>query len=143
MRTLLIYVRMDVINFISKTPGYPDAPITRPDTEFQTGDKFFACGPRLHEYLLQIGNILKEYDAFSVGEMPYVDDPKEILNAVGYDRGELNMIFHFEMYVTPSSDLHQANWSVMTWIMVHVGSTHQSHLKWLRSKVLWTNGRSL
>jgi len=29
--------------------------------------------------------------------MPCVEDPKEILNAVGFDRGELNMIFHFEM----------------------------------------------
>ena len=46
-----------------------------------------------------MGKILKEYNAFSVGEMPHVEDPKEILNAVGFDRGELNMIFHFEMYV--------------------------------------------
>jgi hypothetical protein len=30
--------------------------------------------------------------------MPGVDDPQDILDAVGFDRGELNMIFHFEMY---------------------------------------------
>ncbi|KAK0102911.1 hypothetical protein ONS96_005537 [Cadophora gregata f. sp. sojae] len=89
--------RMDVINFISKVPGLPDAEITRPDTEFQSGHKYFACGPRLHEYLLDMGKILKEYNAFSVGEMPGVDDPKDILDAVGFDRGELNMIFHFEI----------------------------------------------
>jgi len=89
--------RMDVINFISKVPGLPDAEITRPDTEFQPGIKYFACGPRLHEYLLDLGKILKEYNAFSVGEMPGVEDPKDILDAVGYDRGELNMIFHFEI----------------------------------------------
>ncbi|CZR62401.1 probable alpha-glucosidase (maltase) [Phialocephala subalpina] len=89
--------RMDVINFISKVPGFPDAPITRPDVEWQPGDKYFACGPRLHEYLQAIGKILKEYNAFSVGEMPCVDDPKEILKAVGFGRGELNMIFHFEI----------------------------------------------
>ena len=91
------FSRMDVINFISKVPGLPDAPITRPDQEYQSGNKYYACGPRLHEYLLALGNILKEYNAFSVGEMPCVDDPKEILNAVGFDRGELNIIFHFEM----------------------------------------------
>lgn len=90
-------VRCDVINHISKEPGLPDAPISRPDEEFQAGHMFYTCGPRLHEYLLEIGKILKEYDAFSVGEMPCVEDPKEILNAVGFDRGELNMIFHFEM----------------------------------------------
>jgi len=89
---------MDVINFISKVPGLPDAEITRPDQEFQSGHKLFACGPRLHEFLLAIGKILKEYNAFSVGEMPGVDDPQDILDAVGFDRGELNMIFHFEMY---------------------------------------------
>lgn len=89
--------RCDVINFISKVPGLPDAPVTRLDYEFQSGHKYFACGPRLHEWLLEIGKILNEYDAFSVGEMPAVDDPKEILNAVGFDRNELNMIFHFEM----------------------------------------------
>ncbi|PVH86004.1 glycoside hydrolase family 13 protein [Cadophora sp. DSE1049] len=89
--------RMDVINFISKVPGLPDAEITRPDTQFQSGIKYFACGPRLHEYLLDLGKILKEYNAFSVGEMPGVDDPKDILDAVGFDRGELNMIFHFEI----------------------------------------------
>ncbi|CZT43865.1 probable alpha-amylase [Rhynchosporium secalis] len=89
--------RMDVINFISKVPGLPDAEITRPDTEFQPGIKLYACGPRLHEYLLELGKILEEYNAFSVGEMPGVEDPNEILDAVGFDRRELNMIFHFEI----------------------------------------------
>ncbi|KAK9311294.1 glycoside hydrolase superfamily [Lipomyces starkeyi] len=89
--------RMDVINFISKVPGLPDASIRQTEREFQPGDEHFACGPRLHEYLQDIGKILKEYNAFSVGEMPCVHDPKEILNAVGFDRQELNMIFHFEI----------------------------------------------
>ncbi|KAK9326847.1 glycoside hydrolase superfamily [Lipomyces starkeyi] len=89
--------RMDVINFISKVPGLPDASIKQTEREFQPGDEHFACGPRLHEYLQDIGKILKEYNAFSVGEMPSVHDPKEILNAVGFDRQELNMIFHFEI----------------------------------------------
>jgi glycosidase len=91
--------RMDVINFISKVPGLPNAPVTIPDSEWQDGSKFFACGPRLHEYLQGIGKILQEYGAFSVGEMPAVHDPKEIINAVGADRGELAMIFHFELSV--------------------------------------------
>jgi glycosidase len=87
---------MDVINFISKDQRFLDAPITDRSTKWQNGAKYFACGPRLHEYLREIGRILKEYDAFSVGEMPDVYDPHEILKAVGFDRGELNMIFNFE-----------------------------------------------
>lgn len=90
-------VRMDVINFISKVPGLPDAPITRKGQEFQMGDKYYACGPRLHEFLQDMGKILKEYNSFSVGEMPCVHDPAELIKAVGFDREELNMIFHFEM----------------------------------------------
>ncbi|OBT83986.1 hypothetical protein VE02_08024 [Pseudogymnoascus sp. 03VT05] len=89
--------RMDVINFISKVPGLPDAPIQDPTQKFQSGNEFYACGPRLHEFLKDIGAILKEYDAFSVGEMPGVTDPEEILKSVAFDRGELNMIFHFEI----------------------------------------------
>ncbi|KAM3443642.1 hypothetical protein MY4824_000528 [Beauveria thailandica] len=49
------------------------------------GTEYYACGLRLHDYLQELGAILKEYDAFS-----------ELLNAVGADRGELSMIFHFE-----------------------------------------------
>lgn len=87
---------MDVINFISKYQDFPDAPITDHSSKWQTASMYYACGPRLHEYLQDIGRILKEYDAFSVGEMPGVDDPHEIIKVVGADRGELNMIFNFE-----------------------------------------------
>jgi glycosidase len=88
--------RMDVINFISKDPALPDAPVTDPKSEWQDGSQYYSAGPRLHEYLKDIGSILKEYDAFSVGEMPHVYDPKEIIKSVGYERGELAMIFTFE-----------------------------------------------
>jgi len=88
--------RMDVINMISKTPGLPDGTITSPGF-LQSGIEHYSCGPRLHEFFKGIGSILKEYDAFSVGEMPGVYDPKEIAKAVSEDRGELAMAFQFEM----------------------------------------------
>ncbi|KAG0651380.1 Maltase [Hyphodiscus hymeniophilus] len=87
--------RMDVINFISKEPGLPDAPVSDPNSEWQDGSRYFSAGPRLHEYLKDMGSILKEHNAFSVGEMPFVHDPKEVIKSVGYDRGELAMIFQF------------------------------------------------
>ncbi|KAJ4150923.1 hypothetical protein LMH87_011650 [Akanthomyces muscarius] len=83
--------RIDVINFISKDQRFPDS-----DKKVLKGTEYYACGPRLHEYLKELGAILKEYDAFSVGEMPCVQDEKELIKAVGADRGELSMIFHFE-----------------------------------------------
>lgn len=86
--------RIDVINFISKDQNFPDSkkPVHR-------GSEFYACGPRCHEYLKEIGKILKEYDAFSVGEMPCVHDEQELIRSVRADRDELSMIFHFELYV--------------------------------------------
>jgi glycosidase len=93
---------MDAINLISKDPNFPDAPVTNLDSPWQDGTKYFACGPRLHEYLQGVGKILKQYDAFSVGEMPEVYDLNEMLRSVGGDRNELSMVFHFEVYVSTS-----------------------------------------
>ncbi|WAO89020.1 Aamy domain-containing protein [Fusarium falciforme] len=107
--------RMDVINFISKTPGLPDAEVTIPSAKYQSGVEHFACGPRLHEYLQDIGKILKEYNAFSVGEMPSVQDPKEVIKSVGESRGELNMIFNFEIVDMDHGD--QGKFSPRKWAM--------------------------
>ncbi|KZZ89453.1 Alpha amylase [Moelleriella libera RCEF 2490] len=83
--------RIDVINFISKDQSFPDS-----NQRFLRGTEYYACGPRCHEYLKELGAILKEYDAFSVGEMPCVHDETELIKAVASDREELSMIFHFE-----------------------------------------------
>ncbi|OXV05650.1 hypothetical protein Egran_06582 [Elaphomyces granulatus] len=88
--------RLDVINFISKDQTFPDAPVDDPDRIWQWGHMYYGNGPRLHEYLQDIGKILSEYDAFSVGEMPCVQDGEEVLRVVRQDRGELNMIFQFD-----------------------------------------------
>lgn len=89
--------RMDVINYVSKDQRFPDAPVTDSTSPWQHGCMYYANGPRLHEYLKDVGKILQEYDAFSVGEMPYVRDTNEVLNVVKWDRKELGMIFQFDM----------------------------------------------
>ena len=85
--------RMDVINFISKDQSFPDSD----NSVRYPGSEFYGKGPRLHEYLKELGAILKEYDAFNVGEMPCVADINEVIKSVRSDRGELSMIFHFEL----------------------------------------------
>lgn len=37
-------LKMDVINFISKVPGLPDAPITDPSEEYQPAPMYYANG---------------------------------------------------------------------------------------------------
>ena len=91
--------RMDVINLISKVPGYPDADIVLGrGHKYQPGLKYFVNGPRLHEYLREMHReVLSKYDTLTVGEMPGVSDEKEILQAVGANAGELRMIFIFDL----------------------------------------------
>ncbi|KAG9247716.1 trehalose-6-phosphate hydrolase [Calycina marina] len=70
--------RMDVINLISKVPGYPDADIVLGrGHKYQPGLKYFVNGPRLHEYLQEMH--------------------REVLSNVGANAGELRMIFIFDV----------------------------------------------
>lgn len=88
--------RMDVINLISKTPGLPDAPVTTSD-RYQPAHLHYAYGPRLHEHLQGLRDILDRYDAFAVGEMPWVKEKEQVIKSVAAQRKELNMIFQFDM----------------------------------------------
>jgi len=89
---------MDVINLISKHQDFPDADIIEPDHQYQPGYKYYANGPRLHEFLRDMNReVLSKYDTITVGEMPFVRDEDEIMKVVGAEAGELNMIFIFEL----------------------------------------------
>jgi len=87
--------RMDVINFISKVDGLPDAP--NPEGKpYASGSKFFMNGPKIHDYLQEMNReVLSHYDAMTVGEMPgaSVELAKLYTNE---ERNETNMIFQFE-----------------------------------------------
>ncbi|PLR79287.1 glucohydrolase [Bacillus sp. V3-13] len=87
--------RMDVINFISKEPGLPDAP--NPEgKKYVGGGRFYMNGPRIHEFLHEMNNeVLSKYDIMTVGEMPGVTVDEAKLYT-GEDREELNMVFQFE-----------------------------------------------
>ena len=87
--------RMDVINYISKTPGLPDGPQGENDLY---GSFSPACtnGPRIHEFLKEMNReVLSHYDIMTVGEMP--DVTIELSQRyTGEDENELQMVFQFE-----------------------------------------------
>ncbi|MRX71565.1 alpha,alpha-phosphotrehalase [Bacillus lacus] len=87
--------RMDVINFISKVDGLPDA--ENPEGKrYVSGHDYFMNGPRIHEYLQEMHQeVLSQYDIITVGEMPGVTPDQGILYT-DEDRKELNMVFQFE-----------------------------------------------
>lgn len=89
--------RMDVVSLISKQINFPDT-----DTNVFTEiiSKYYANGPRVHEYIAEMSNeVLSKYDSMTVGEGPGIT-LENALDYVAHDREELNMIFHFgHMYI--------------------------------------------
>jgi oligo-1,6-glucosidase len=86
--------RMDVINFISKVPGLPDAePVDRRNV-FPRQES--VNGPRLLEFLGEMKEeVLSKYDLITVGETPSVTiNHAAALTDAG--NGPLNMVFQFE-----------------------------------------------
>jgi oligo-1,6-glucosidase len=89
--------RMDVINFISKAEGLPDAP-TAPGQQYVVAFSEFADGPHVHEYLAELTREVfggREGDFITVGEMPGVT-PEQARLYTDPARGELDMVFQFE-----------------------------------------------
>ncbi|MBT2692496.1 alpha-glucosidase [Bacillus sp. ISL-55] len=87
--------RMDVINFISKVDGLPDAP--NPEgKKYVSGSRYFMNGPKIHDYLQEMHReALAQYDVMTVGEMPGAN-VEEAKLYTDESRNELNMVFQFE-----------------------------------------------
>lgn len=86
--------RIDSMNLMSKHPDLPDAPVTNPDAEFQSGDLYFASGPRMHEYIQEMrAKVFDHYDCMTVGELGFTKDEKSVSEYIAKDRHELNMLF--------------------------------------------------
>ncbi len=85
--------RMDVINFISKPAGLPNADLP---ANFGAVEALVADGPKLNDYLHEMNDqVLSHYDVMTVGEMPGAT-PEDALAYTGLDRHELNMVFQFQ-----------------------------------------------
>ncbi|KAJ5094302.1 hypothetical protein N7456_010163 [Penicillium angulare] len=89
--------RIDTVNMYSKTPGLPDAPITNNQTPWQEASSLFCNGPRMHEFLGEMNEILEKYDAMTVGELPNTKSVQDVLRCVSAKSKELNMVFQFDI----------------------------------------------
>lgn len=97
--------RMDVINLISKS-GLPG-------TAHEDGKPYFINGPRVHEFLQEMNReVLSKYDVMTVGETCDVT-PEDAILFAGSDRGELNMVFQFELMGIDSGPT--GKWDVKPW----------------------------
>ncbi len=84
--------REDVITQISKREGLPNG---NPFMPASRGLEHYNNGPHIHEYLSEYREVLKDYDAFQVGEAPLMS-PKTALTYVNQDKKELDMMISFD-----------------------------------------------
>lgn len=84
--------REDVITQISKREGLPNGNPLMPASR---GIEHYNNGPHIHEYLSEYREVLKDYDAFQVGEAPLMNT-KTALTYVNENKQELDMIISFQ-----------------------------------------------
>ena len=85
--------RMDVINYISKTPEMPDGPMM--NRLYGNFRPYCLNGPHVHESLQEMNReVLSHYDVMTVGETPGVS-VEQAQRYTGPDEHELNMVFQF------------------------------------------------
>jgi oligo-1,6-glucosidase len=88
--------RMDVINFISKDPAFPDA--APGPTGYGDGMPYFSYGPRVHDYLAEMQDRVfgpRQGTYLTVGEMPGIT-VEQAARFTDTATGQLNMVFQFE-----------------------------------------------
>ncbi len=121
--------RMDVINYISKTPGLPQGNTVIGNMMGYPGIEQYYYGPNLHKYLKEIHEkAFAPHDAFSVGETPGLG-MKMCQLVTGEERHELDMVFSFDHLETPGHvrfddyeyDLNYLRDYLIDW-MLHYGN---------------------
>lgn len=88
--------RMDVINFISKTKGLPDANAFLGILTGFKGAEYYFYGPRLHEFLREMREkTFGNYDVYTVGECGGAGIEMDKMLTADF-RGELDTVFNFD-----------------------------------------------
>ncbi|KAJ6103201.1 hypothetical protein N7486_005628 [Penicillium sp. IBT 16267x] len=89
--------RIDTVNMYSKPPGLPDAPILDNREPWQEASTLFCNGPRMHEFLGEMNEILEKYGAMTVGELPQTPEVADVLAYVSARERRLSMVFQFDV----------------------------------------------
>ncbi|KAG5984682.1 hypothetical protein E4U55_003763 [Claviceps digitariae] len=88
--------RIDTVNLYSKPVGLPDAPVIDPKAPFQPAGNVYSNGPRMHEFLGEMNQVVSKYGAITVGELPFTPDTAEVLQYVSAEAKQLDMVFQFD-----------------------------------------------
>jgi len=112
--------RMDVINMLSKVPGFPDVPARNAD-RYQFDNRYFINGPRLLEFFQEMKqNVLSKYDILTVGETPTVT-PQNAIDFTNEDSGALSMVFQFQhMELDVDTSVGASRLTVKPWSLLEL-----------------------
>jgi oligo-1,6-glucosidase len=112
--------RMDVINMISKVPGFPDVPARNSD-RYQFDNRYFINGPRLLEFFQEMKqNVLSKYDILTVGETPTVT-PQNAIDFTNEENGALSMVFQFQhMELDVDTSVGASRLTVKPWSLLEL-----------------------
>ncbi|KAI2787868.1 Alpha-glucosidase [Penicillium oxalicum] len=89
--------RVDTVNMYSKEQSLSDAPIIDPRLEWQPASSMYCNGPRIHEFLREMSQILTKYNAMTVGELPHTPEIADVLAYVSEKENQLSMVFQFDI----------------------------------------------
>ena len=90
--------RIDTVNKYSKRQDYVDAPITDPNSPYQSAPEMWCNGPRIHEFIHEMNReVLAPYGAVSVGELSNTPHPHQVVPYVSAAAQELDMVFEFSV----------------------------------------------
>lgn len=90
--------RIDTVNMYSKDSSFHDAPVIDKDSMWQKSANLFSNGPRIHEFINEMNEqVLRKYDAMTVGELPATPDPARVLRYISAREKQLNIVFQFDV----------------------------------------------
>jgi alpha-glucosidase len=130
--------RVDTVNMYSKPPGLPDAPITDPVAEFQPAGMIYCNGPRMHEFLGEMNEILCRYNAITVGELPNTPDMARVLKYVSAEARQLNMVFQFDVVDVGFGKTHKYETTPRNYTLPQLKSAIDRTQSLIRGTDAWT-----
>lgn len=130
--------RVDTVNMYSKPPGLPDAPVVDPGAPFQPAGLLYCNGPRMHEFLSEMNEILTKYGAITVGECPNTPDMSRVLRYVSAEAKQLDMVFQFDMMDVGFGRTHKYETTPKNWVLPEIKATMGLIQGLIRGTDAWT-----
>lgn len=90
-------MELTMTQMYSKHQDFADAAIIDPHSPWQGASSMYCNGPRMHEFLSEMNDVLSKYGAMTVGELPHTHERDHVLRYVSASARQLDMTFMFDV----------------------------------------------